>query len=437
MLDWGLMNSKEQDPKQVPAPRLRFPGFTGEWEERKLGELGQTLGGLTGKAGADFGSGKPFVTYKQVFDHSTVDFSKCGLVKVEAGEKQTILKLGDILVTMSSETPEEVGFTSVVSRQPKEEIYLNSFCFLLRPKDKRIIDTDFSKHLFHSPAYRKAVVVLAQGVTRFNISKNRFLDLKLPLPPTLPEQTRIAAALSSLDAVIAAHQSKQDALREHKRGLMAGLFPIEGERVPRLRFPEFEGAGEWEEKKLGELGTFRGGGTPDKAISEYWSGNIPWISSSDINEDDIRTVSFTRFITEGAVKNSATKKIPARSVLFVSRVGVGKLAVNTQELCTSQDFINLHPEYDNEYFIAYYFKSKANLLISFGQGMAIKGFTKNDLESIVLPLPSLSEQTRIAATLSSLDDLIAAQSDKIAALQEFKWGLMQGLFPNTGAGGDS
>ncbi|MCY1703696.1 restriction endonuclease subunit S [Deinococcus sp. SL84] len=207
------------------VPRLRFPEFAeaGEWKEKRLGDIAQTLGGLTGKAGKDFGSGSPFVTYKQVFDYSSVDFSKCALVKVEDGERQNALEFGDILITMSSETPEEVGYASVVLQSPQQNTYLNSFCFLLRPM-KEEIDAGFSKYLFHSPPYRKAVVVLAQGVTRFNISKNRFLDLRLALPP-LPEQQHIAATLSSLDDLITAQADKIAALQEFKRGLMQGLFP--------------------------------------------------------------------------------------------------------------------------------------------------------------------------------------------------------------------
>jgi type I restriction enzyme S subunit len=107
-------------------------------------------------------------------------------------------------------------------------------------------------------------------------------------------------------------------------------------RVPELRFKEF--SGEWEEKKLGDIGKIIGGGTPETSKSEYWNGDIPWVSSSDIFEENIQHISVTRYINEKAIKNSATKLIPKNSILFVSRVGVGKLAVSKLDLCTSQDF---------------------------------------------------------------------------------------------------
>lgn len=264
------------------------------------------------------------------------------------------------------------------------------------------------------------------------------LSLRLPILQNFPieipknpkEQQKIASCLSSLDKMITAHSQKLDALKDHKKGLMQNLFPQEGETVPKYRFPAFENDGEWEEKKLGELGQFMGGGTPDRSNNEYWIGDIPWISSSDISEDDIHNISITRFINENSVKQSATKKIPKGSILFVSRVGVGKLAINKEELCTSQDFTSFIPESILNYFLGYYFSANKNLLQSLNQGTSIKGFSKSDLENFELTYSqNLKEQQKIAECLSSLDALITAQTEKIEQLELHKKGLMQGLFP--------
>src|SRR5690606_32213985 len=102
-----------------------------------------------------------------------------------------------------------------------------------------------------------------------------------------------AACLSSLDELIAAHNQKLELLKQHKKGLMQNLFPQKGEKVPKLRFKEFENDGEWVERKLGEVGNFIGGGTPSRSNDDYWVGNIPWISSSDIKEDDIHNISIS------------------------------------------------------------------------------------------------------------------------------------------------
>ena len=130
--------------------------------------------------------------------------------------------------------------------------------------------------------------------------------------------------------------------------------------VPKLRFPEFRGA--WETKKLETLGYFTGGGTPSKENEGYWTGEIPWISSSDLTEDSISQINISRFITKQAVQESATKLVPAKSILLISRVGVGKLAVSAFPICTSQDFTNFTPTSADPLFLAYLLKSRKETL---------------------------------------------------------------------------
>lgn len=202
--------------------------------------------------------------------------------------------------------------------------------------------------------------------------------------------------------------------------------------VPELRFPEFRDAGEWEVKPLGLLGRFIGGGTPIKAKPEYWQGDIPWISSSDLLEDNIHTVTINKFISLKAIEESATKKVPKGSVLFVSRVGTGKLAINDRDLCTSQDFSNFISTGIYNYYLAYYSLANKSALIGFGQGTSIKGFSKDDIENFKVSFPQKKEQQKIADCLSSLDDLTALEARKLDALKAHKKGLMQQLFPAEG-----
>jgi len=200
--------------------------------------------------------------------------------------------------------------------------------------------------------------------------------------------------------------------------------------VPKLRFKEF--SEDWEEIELGKLGEFKGGGTPSKQIDEYWKGDIPWISSSDINKDNLHYININKFINKKSIKESATKIIPRNSVLFVSRVGVGKLAINENELCTSQDFTNFTPKETNSYYLGYFFIANKNIFESFNQGTSIKGFTKIDIETLKIKIPKLKEQEKIAKTLTSLDSLIEAENKKVETLKRHKKGLMQNLFPLDG-----
>ena len=200
--------------------------------------------------------------------------------------------------------------------------------------------------------------------------------------------------------------------------------------VPQLRFPEFRKA--WVPKTLETLGYFTGGGTPSKENEAYWAGDIPWISSSDLIEDSISQIRINRFITKQAVQESATKLVPAKSILLISRVGVGKLAVSALPLCTSQDFTNFTPTAADPLFLAYLLKSRKQTLLSFNQGTSIKGFTKDNIATLELGFPTPEEQQKIAECLSSVDELIAAQARKLDALKTHKKGLMQQLFPREG-----
>lgn len=202
--------------------------------------------------------------------------------------------------------------------------------------------------------------------------------------------------------------------------------------VPKVRFPEFEGNTHWTISKLGTRGRFLGGGTPSRENAEFWAGIHPWISSSDISDEEIRPVRPSRFITDEAVARSATQVVPAGSVLIVARVGVGKVAVSEEQLHTSQDFANLVPSSDSPAFLAYLLKSRKSALLAFNQGMAIKGFTRDDIAGLEVPIPDKPEQQKIADCLTSLDEVIAAQGRKVEALKAHKRGLMQQLFPCEG-----
>lgn len=184
---------------------------------------------------------------------------------------------------------------------------------------------------------------------------------------------------------------------------------------------------EWEVKRLGEIGIFYGGGTPSKSIDEYWHGDIPWISSADLIENDIYWCNINRFITLEAVRNSSTQIIPQNSILIVTRVGVGKVAVAPCDLCVSQDYICLQNSGMNTIFLAYEIMQRMKNIVSQIQGTSIKGISINEVKKIQLPLPPLAEQEKIAEILSTWDKAIEKQTQLIQKLELLKKGLMQQL----------
>jgi type I restriction enzyme S subunit len=210
--------------QKIFSQQIRFKDENGkdfaEWEEKKLGNLGETYNGLTGKTAEDFGEGEPFITYKQIFDNSELDVTKFSFVQVSENEKQNKAQFGDVFFTTSSETPLEVGFASVLLHKNINP-FLNSFSFGFRLNKN--LDPYFAKFLFRSSVYRREVVKLAQGSTRYNISKIEFLKIKLTIPE-IKEQQKIAELLSSVDQLLESKQQQITEAETWKKGLMQGLF---------------------------------------------------------------------------------------------------------------------------------------------------------------------------------------------------------------------
>ena len=200
-------------------PEIRFTGFTEAWEQRKLGELGQTYSGLTGKSKDDFGHGQAqYITYMNVFSNPICDLALTE--KIEVDQKQNEVEIGDVFFTTSSETPEEVGMSSVLTE--KQGItYLNSFCFGYRPLQK--INLDYLAYMLRSNPFRRNITFLAQGISRYNISKLKVMDVSVRLP-TAEEQYMVGSFFKNLDSLITLHQRKLDALKKIKSALLEKMF---------------------------------------------------------------------------------------------------------------------------------------------------------------------------------------------------------------------
>ena len=163
-----------------------------------------------------------------------------------------------------------------------------------------------------------------------------------------------------------------------------------------------------------------GGGTPSSSNESFWQGTIPWISSSDIVENDIKNISISRYITEEAIAHSATKLCPAPSILIVSRVGVGKIALSKEAICTSQDFCNLINIKVEPIFLTYCLSQIMKRKSMEVQGTSIKGITTSEIQKISINIPSLQEQKKIGKILSLLDERIATQNKIIEDLKKLK-----------------
>ena len=247
-------------------PALRFKDEQGndypDWEQSKLGNIGVTFNGLTGKNSTHFGKGKPYIQYLQVFENSRIDVDEFGFVEISENESQNKVCSGDVFFTTSSETPNEVGTASVLIDEV-ENTYLNSFCFGYRI-NKEYLLPEFARFAFRASSFRKIVVPLAQGSTRYNLSKTSLMKLMTNLP-SIEEQNKIASFLSSVDTKIEQLGKKKALLEQYKKGMMQKLFSQE------IRFKDEQGNDylDWEEKTLGEVAKFYSGGTPETTKKQY------------------------------------------------------------------------------------------------------------------------------------------------------------------------
>lgn len=205
------------------VPKLRFKGFEGEWEKVIIGKIGNCYSGLIGKTKEDFGIGNAYyITFLNVLTNAKIDTSILDAVNVRIGEHQNVVKKGDLLFNTSSETPEEVGMCSVMD-EDIDNVYLNSFCFGLRITDENIEPTCIA-YLMRSHVGRKIMSFLAQGATRYNLSKNNFCKVALLLPKTKAEQCAIASFFTNLDRQITLQSQRLEKLKQIKAACLDKMF---------------------------------------------------------------------------------------------------------------------------------------------------------------------------------------------------------------------
>ena len=209
--------------QQLLTGKKRLKGFSGEWKEVRLGDVGAAYSGLINKNKDDFENGNAlFITYMNVFSNGKINTNNLGQVRILPSEKQEKVQYGDIFFTVSSETPDEVGMASVLLNEI-QNTYLNSFCFGYRLNDFKTIIPIYASYFFRGNDFRKEMFKIAQGSTRFNISKTEVLSMIITIP-SIEEQNAIASVLVNADKEIEIQKQKLAAMQEQKKGLMQVLL---------------------------------------------------------------------------------------------------------------------------------------------------------------------------------------------------------------------
>jgi len=258
----------------------------------------------------------------------------------------------------------------------------------------------------------------ATGQAQPGLSIDVLEKVALPLPKQVTEQHKIASCLSSLDDLIGAESQKLDALKTHKKGLMQQLFPREGETRPRLRFPEFRKVGEWGVMPLVKAAENLDNRRRPITSSDREAGDVPYYGASGIVD-----------YVEGFIFDENLLCVSEDGANLVARTYPIAFPISGKTWVNNHAHVLRFANPCTQKFVEVYLNSIK--LDDFITGMAQPKLNKTMLDKIPIPYPKVAEQQRIASCLSSLDDLIAAQSDKIDALKTHKRGLMQQLFPFT------
>ena len=408
--------------ERLQAPELRFPGFTDDWEERKLGEVGKTKSGI-GFPDAQQG-GKQGTPFYKVSDMNNPGNE---VVMMNANNYASDSQLKE-----NKWNPINPQNSGVVFAKVGAAIFLDR---------KRIVDTSFlidnnmMSYLFDSSWNRYFGKTLFEKLrlSRFaqvgalpSFNGSDVEDIKV-MRPEESEQKMIGDMFEKLDDIIALHQRKLDLLKEQKKGYLQKMFPKNGAKVPELRFAGF--ADDWEERKLGELSNIVGGGTPSTSNPEYWDGDIDWYAPAEIGEQSYVSKS-KKTITELGLKKSSARILPVGTVLFTSRAGIGNTAILAKEATTNQGFQSIVP--DQNKLDSYFIFSRTNELKRYGEvtgaGSTFVEVSGKQMSKMSIMVPELSEQRKIGSFFKQLDDTITLHQRKIDLLKEQKKGYLQKMF---------
>ena len=408
------------------TPRIRFKGFTDDWEQRKLGDIGQTYTGLSGKTKEDFGHGNgKFVTYMNVFSNPVGLLEMTEAVEIDDSQRKVLF--GDVLFTTSSETPEEVGMSSVWLEN-SENTYLNSFCFGYRPTIE--LNPYYLAYMLRSFPMRKKITFLAQGISRYNISKNKMMDIEIPLP-SLEEQKKIGSYFRNLDHLITLHQRKLEKLKIVKKAMLENCFPKNGEKIPKFRFSGF--TGDWEQRKLSELYATIGNAFVGTATPYYVESGHFYLESNNIKDGQIN-YSSEIFVNDEFYEKQRDKWLHTGDMVMVQSGHVGHAAVIPAELDNSAAHALImfrNPKEKIEpYFLNYQYqtnKSK-NKIESITTGNTIKHILSSDMQEFIVDMPDYNEQKKIGQYFSHLDHLITLHQRKLEKLKIIKKSFLEKMF---------
>lgn len=388
------------------------------WETATIGDFLDFKNGLN-KGKEFFGYGTPIVNYTDVYKNR-------GLKKADIRGKVCLtpdeihrfdVRKNDVFFTRTSETPDEVGMSSVLLEDVENGVF-SGFVLRGRPKNDMFVP-EYCKYCFSTEAVRNAIITGCTYTTRALTNGKQLSAIELPVPPK-PEQEAIAEALSDIDTLIVNLEKLIVKKKAIKQGAMQEL--LTGKR----RLPGFDG--EWKVCALEELCDMFSGGTPNSRIGSYYGGDIPWVSISDISVSGKYLINTEKTLTRDGLENSSARLYPAKTLLFAMYASIGKCCIANHSVSSSQAILGIY-NFRNVtcQFLYYYLSFNQKTFVEMGQTGTQSNLSKKIVQKIPVFLPELNEQIAIVNILSDMDDDLNTLEENLKKYQMIKQGMMSEL----------
>ena len=427
--------------KPTPVvPNLRFPEFrsAGDWHFQPLSDIAEPISERVGTSKCvpmSVTAGVGLLSQEEKFGRTIAGNSYKNYIR---------LQTNDFAYNKSATKEFPQGYIARYSGM-RDAAVPNSIFTCFRP-DAAAVIPEYLDHLLHGNHHgrwlRKYITVGARAHGALSVSDDALMSMPVPLPPVAvsrPEQQKIADCLGSLDNLIAAEARKLEALRQHKQGLMQQLFPQPGETVPRLRFPEFEDAPEWESRELGLMTSKIGSGvTPRGGEKNYRSSGRPFVRSQNVGWGEFILDNVVHIDEDTHASFAATEVEEGDVLLNISGASIGRSAVADARIAAGN--VNQHvciirclSEQIQAWFLSQYLISKhgQDQIDSCQAGGNRQGLNFGQIRSFLIPQPrDVAEQERIAECLRAADIILATQAQRISTLKRQKQGSLQQLFPS-------
>ena len=391
-----------------------------KWEKVKLGELYEVHNGLS-KAGKFFGEGYPFLTFSTVFNNYFIPKQIADLVQSTEKEQESYsIRRGDVFVTRTSETSDELGMSCVALKDYPMATY-NGFTKRMRPITNRVFP-EYIGYYMRLPSFRGEFRAFSTMTTRASLRNEDLLGLEVELPP-IEIQKQIAEILSAYDDLIENNQKQIKLLEEAAQRLYKEWFVD-------LRFPGQEntkivdGVPEgWQIASIADICDTVGGGTPSTKIQSYYEkGDILWVIPTDITRNfSLALLDTEKKITPEGLKNSSAKMLPAETILMTSRASVGFFGMCKYEVCTNQGFISCIPKRENlQMYLLFNLKSRVEEIRQKAGGSTYLEISKTVFRELKIILPKDEVLAEYQKNVHDIFDEIYCRTEMIKSLVDMR-----------------